>query len=52
VVAVDFVPGSPFVMARPQRTLVVRVRKKELDDRAAGRIAPEELHRRIEYVEY
>jgi hypothetical protein len=52
VVAVDFVPGSPFVMARPQRTLVVRVRKKELDDRAAGRIAAEELHRRIEYVEY
>ncbi|HWW93760.1 MAG TPA: hypothetical protein VN375_10370 [Vicinamibacteria bacterium] len=52
VVAVDFVPGSPFVIAHPLRTLVVRVRKKELDDRAAGKIAPEELHRRIEYVEY
>ena len=52
VVAVDFVPGSPFVMAHPLRTLVVRVRKKELDDRAAGKIPPEELHRRIEYVEY
>ncbi|HKC12721.1 MAG TPA: hypothetical protein VKI41_11880 [Vicinamibacteria bacterium] len=52
VVAVDFVPGSPFVMAHPLRTLVVRVRKKELDDRATGKIPPEELHRRIEYVEY
>jgi hypothetical protein len=52
-VAIDFVPGG--MLARetpPARTLVVRVRKKELEQRQAGKIAPEELRRRIEYIEY
>jgi hypothetical protein len=52
-VAVDFVPAGVFTHdTRPERTLVVRVRKKELEQRRAGAIAPEELRRRIEYVEY
>lgn len=56
VVAVDFfhrglTPAfSP--TPRAQRTLVVRVRKKEIEERQAGRIAPEELRRRVEYVQY
>jgi len=28
------------------------VRRKDLEQRQAGRIAPEELRRRIEYLEY
>lgn len=53
VVAVDFVPGGIFAEnARPERTLVVRVRRRDLEQRQAGRIAPEELRRRIEYLEY
>jgi hypothetical protein len=53
-VAVDFVPQSGFFdeETRAEKTLIVRVRKKELEDRAASRIPPEELHKRIEYVEY
>jgi hypothetical protein len=58
VVAVDFVPRSGRLLVglgpemrrpRAERTLVVRVRKRELD---ARRLAPEELRKRIEYVEY
>jgi hypothetical protein len=53
VVAVDFVPQDAFApTARPERTLVLRVRKKELDNQRAGRLRPEELDRRIEIVEY
>jgi len=53
VVAVDFLPRSNFgVRWRPSRTLVVRARKKELDERQAGRITSEELRRRIDYQEY
>jgi hypothetical protein len=53
-VAVDFVPQSGFFDedTRAEKTLIVRVRKRELEDRAASRIPPEELHKRIEYVEY
>jgi hypothetical protein len=53
-VAVDFVPQSGFFdeETRAEKTLIVRVRKKELEDRAASRIPPEEFHKRIEYVEY
>jgi hypothetical protein len=53
-VAVDFVPQWGFFDegARPEKTLIVRVRKKELEDREAGRIPVEELRKRIEYVEY
>ena len=52
-VAVDFV--SPWGFddeARAEKTLIVRVRKKDLEERQAGKIAPEELRKRFEYVEY
>jgi hypothetical protein len=53
VVAVDFVAQEGFVSrTRPERTLVVRVKVKELQDRLAGRIQEDELERRIEVVEY
>jgi hypothetical protein len=53
VVAVDFVPPWPMVdQPRPQRTLVVRVRKKDLEDRLAGRLSPDDLQKRIDYEEY
>jgi hypothetical protein len=51
-VAIDFVPSFPFGPARPDKTLVVRVRKKDLDERRAGRIGIEQLKSRIEAVEY
>lgn len=52
-VAVDFLPGGLFVaQARPSKTLVVRARRKDLEERARGRLSPEELRRRIEIVEY
>jgi len=52
-VAVDFLPGGAFVMhARPSKTLVVRARRKDLEERARGRLSPEELRKRIETVEY
>jgi hypothetical protein len=53
VVVVDFLPRSAFASrTRPARTLVVRVRKGELEARAAGTLASDELRRRIEYSEY
>jgi hypothetical protein len=55
IVAVDFLPEGTFmVMPRraPSRTLVVRVRKKELEDRVTGKMSAEEFRRRIEYVQY
>jgi hypothetical protein len=52
-VAVDFIPatrvGAP---SRTARTLVVRARKADIDQRAAGRITPEEFRQRVELVEY
>lgn len=52
-VAVDFVPRGLFTTnARAARTLVVRVRKKALDERAAGRLSSDEFKRRIEINEY
>jgi len=51
-VAIDFVPSFPFGRARPDKTLVVRVRNKDLDERRAGRIGLERLRARIEAVEY
>jgi hypothetical protein len=52
-VAVDFVP-RPLVLgaSRAQKSLVVKVRKRDLDERRAGRIAVETLRQRIEYTEY
>ena len=53
LVTVDFVPqGALRLRARPEKTLVVRVRKKELEDRAAGSLDPKGLRSRIEYIEY
>ena len=53
-VVVDFVAGAPFLddEARPARSLTLRVRKRDLDDRRAGRLTPEELRRRVEAAEY
>ena len=50
--AVDFVPGFPFAGGRVERTLVVRVRKKDLAERQAGRIGADELKTRIAVAEY
>lgn len=52
-VAVDFVSPWGFDdRARAERTLIVRVRKKDLDEGQAGKIGPEELRKRFEFVEY
>jgi len=51
-VAVDFVPRAPLLGRRAQKTLVVKVRKRDLDERRAGRIGADELRSRIEYAEY
>jgi hypothetical protein len=51
--AVDFVPGGLFASrARPERTLIVRARGRDLEARARGALTPEELRRRVEVVEY
>lgn len=49
VVAVDFVARGAGVAPR---TLVLRVRKKDLDERKAGRLGAEEFQRRVEVTEY
>jgi hypothetical protein len=52
-VAVDFEPAGLFApSARPEKTLVVRARVRDLDSCSRGAIAPEELRRRIEVIEY
>jgi hypothetical protein len=52
-VTVDFVPGGIFAaQARPERTLVVSVRAKDVDARARGSLSPEELRKRVEVTEY
>jgi hypothetical protein len=52
-VAVDFVSQWGFDgETRPEKTLIVRVRKRDLDERGAGKIAVEELRKRFEFVEY
>jgi hypothetical protein len=53
-VVVDFVAGTPFLddNARPARSLSLRVRKRDLDERRAGRIGPDEMRRRVETSEY
>lgn len=53
VTAVDFVAAPAFAgPGRPDKTLVIRVRKKDLEERRAGKIGAEELRKRIEYAEY
>lgn len=52
-VTVDFVPGGIFAaQARPERTLVVSVRAKDVAARARGALTPEELRKRVEVTEY
>ncbi len=52
-VAVDFVPGDLFAShRRPTRTVIVRARQRDLEARARGTIAPEELRDRVEVIEY
>jgi hypothetical protein len=53
VVAINFVPDGLFTSsAQPTHTLVVRAKKKDLMDRASGRITAEELAKRSEATEY
>jgi hypothetical protein len=51
-VAVDFVAGGPFAQSRPAKTLVVRARRKDLEERARGKLSPDDLRKRMEIVEY
>jgi hypothetical protein len=52
-VAVDFVSGGLLVPApSPQRTLMVRVRKSDLDALRSGRIDAAEFRTRVAYDEY
>jgi hypothetical protein len=52
-VAVDFVPGDFFASAaRPEHTLVVRARVRDIEARGRGAITPGELRRRVLVVEY
>jgi hypothetical protein len=52
-VAIDFVPATRVgTRARPARTLLVRVRKADIDQRAAGAITPAEFRKRVERIEY
>jgi hypothetical protein len=52
-VTVDFVPGGLFAAsARPEKTLVVSARVRDVDARARGAITPEELRKRVEVTEY
>ena len=51
-VAVDFVPRVTVADRRAQKTMVIKARKRDLDDHRAGRLGTAELHQRIEYSEY
>ncbi len=52
-VTVDFVPGGIFaVSARPEKTLVVTARVRDVEARARGAITPDDLKKRIEVSEY
>jgi hypothetical protein len=52
-VAVDFIPASRMSF-RPsaQKTLLVRVARKTIEARQAGRLSPEEFRKRVEVLEY
>lgn len=54
VVVVDFTARTFPGWAEPRgdRTLVLKARKKDLDDRLAGRLSAEDLRKRIEIAEY
>jgi hypothetical protein len=51
-VAVDFLPREAFIREpKARKTLVIRVRKRDLDERRAGQISAESLRSRIEVIE-
>lgn len=53
VVAVNFVPDGFFEMRRqPTKTLVIRAKKKDLVERASGRLSAAEFEKRTEVTEY
>ena len=55
LVAIDFLPARGFDLDEPGgpvRSLIVKVKKRDLSDRGSGKISPEELRRRIEYTQY
>lgn len=52
VVAVDFMSRASAASSRPQKTLLVRVRKRALDDVRAGRLSEAAFRKRVEYREY
>jgi hypothetical protein len=49
-VVVDFLPDR-LLRTRPARTLVLRVRVRDLQERQAGRLSAEEFRRRLEIEE-
>ncbi len=52
-VTVDFVAGGIFAAsARPEKTLVVTARARDVEARVRGAITPEELKKRVEVTEY
>ena len=53
VVAVDFYPQGSFGMpVMPIRTVVVKAKKKDLSEKAAGKLSPEDFVKRVEYIQY
>jgi hypothetical protein len=53
VVAVDFLPSlRPGLRAAPERTLVIRVSKRDLEDLQAHRLSREEFQKRVQASEY
>jgi hypothetical protein len=52
-VAIDFIPSSRMSFRpRAQKTLVVRVSKRTIEARRAGRLSPEDFRKRVEVLEY
>jgi hypothetical protein len=52
-VTVDFVPGGIFAAStRPEKTLVVTARVRDVEARARGALTPDELKKRIDVTEY
>jgi hypothetical protein len=54
-VVVDFLPNRGFDLeppTGPAKSLIVKVKKRDLTERHAGKISAEELRRRIEYTQY
>jgi hypothetical protein len=53
VVAVDFYPQGLFGLpVMPVKTVVVKARKKDLVEKAAGHLSPEDFQKRVDYIQY